>query len=369
MITGRAEIRSAVEAMRAGAADFIEKPLDLDDLRTRLDRALEHAAMRRKLDVYEAREREEGPPVAESPAFREALAIADRVAATPATGALLLGESGAGKEVLATRIHQASQRRRGPFVRVNVAAIPDTMVEAELFGSVRGAFTDSKRDRAGYFASAEGGTLLLDEIGELRVELQAKLLRVLESRRFYPVGSDREQRADVRVLAATNREPADLVARGALREDLYYRLSTVTIRVPPLRERREDLIPLAERFLALACKDLHVASRRLSAGAREAILAHPWPGNARELRNAVERAVILSDAREIEARALGLAAIPPSADEDPAPDGEVVLLRDAERTHILRVLDRCDGSRARAAELLGVSRSTLFEKLKRYGVG
>jgi DNA-binding NtrC family response regulator len=235
---------------------------------------------------------------------------------------------------------------------------------------VRGAFTDSKKDRAGHFASAEGGTLLLDELGEFKVELQAKLLRVLESRRFYPVGSDREQRTNVRVLAATNREPADLLARGLLREDLYYRLATVTIRVPPLRERHEDVLPLAEHFLAVACKELHQPPRRLSMAAVRAIGAHPWPGNARELRNAIERAVILGDGPEIDAAALGLAAPPaaPPSSSSSSSTGPATRLRDVERAHILRVLDQAGGSKARAAELLGLSRSTLFEKLKKYGI-
>jgi len=366
MITGRAELRCAVEAMQSGAADFLEKPIDLDYLRTRLERALDAAVMRRKLAAYEAKERENGVPVANSPAFQEVLSMADRVAATPMSSALLLGESGSGKEVMANRIHQVSQRRRGPFVRVNLAAISDTMVEAELFGSVRGAFTDAKRDRAGFFASAEGGTLLLDEIGEFKVELQAKLLRVLESRRFYPVGSDREQRTNVRVLAATNREPEDLIARGLLREDLYYRLATVTIRVPPLRERKEDIMPLAEHFLALACNELHQPDRRLSAAAQRAIRAYAWPGNARELRNAIERAVILSDMPEIEADSLGIGALPRGS---ASPAEEVMCLRDVEHAHIVRVLELAGGSKTRAAELLGLSRSTLFEKLKKYKLG
>lgn len=369
MMTGRAEIRSAVEAMRSGAADFIEKPLNLDDLRMRLDRAIETSAMRRKLATYEARERDHTLPISNSPSFREALAMADRVAATPASSALLLGESGAGKEVLATRIHEMSQRRKGPFVRVNMAAIPDSMVEAELFGSVRGAFTDAKRDRAGFFASAEGGTLLLDELCEFKVELQAKLLRVLESRRFYRVGSDRESRMDVRVLAATNRDPAEMIARGMLREDLYYRLSTVTIRIPPLRDRGDDVVPLAEHFLALSVKELGRPACTLSPAAIRAIRAYRWPGNARELRNAIERAVILTDGQVIDAPALGIEVLAPAVEaaeiEKVAPDG-AMSLREVERLHIIRVLEACGGSKARAAEILGLSRSTLFEKLKKY---
>ena len=237
VMTARAELRGAVEAMRRGASDYLEKPLDLDDLGARLDRAEEHARLRRKLAVYEAKERAASEAVVQSKALSEAFAVAARVAATPSSSALILGESGVGKEVIATRIHELSDRRNAPFVRVNLAAIPESMIEAELFGSVRGAFTDAKRDRAGHFATAEGGTILLDEICEFKPELQPKLLRALEERRFFPVGSDRERRMDVRVLAATNRDPQESIKAGTLRADLYYRLATVTIRVPPLRER------------------------------------------------------------------------------------------------------------------------------------
>jgi DNA-binding NtrC family response regulator len=367
MMTGQAEVRSAVEAMRAGAADYIGKPLHIDDLRMRLERALETSAMQKKLATYEARERSHSLLISHSAAFREALAMADRVAATPASSALLLGESGAGKEVLATRIHEMSARRRGPFVRVNLAAIPDSMIEAELFGSVRGAFTDSKKDRAGFFASAEGGTILLDELCEFKVELQAKLLRALESRRFYRVGSDREQRLDVRVLAATNRDPMDMIARGLLREDLYYRLATITIRVPPLRDRGEDLLPLAEHFLTLTAKELGRGPSTLTPAAARAIGAYHWPGNARELRNAIERAVIMTDGQEVDAPALGIDASPARGAAGEVPEG-AARLRDVERQHILAVLEKAGGSKARAAEILGVSRSTLFDKLKKYRI-
>lgn len=366
MMTARAEIRSAVDAMRQGAADFIEKPLDLDDLRTRLDRALDTAALRRKLAVYEAKDRDNFAPISLSPAFKKALALADRVASTPSSSALLLGESGVGKEVLASRIHTSSPRRRGPFVRVNLAAIPDSMVEAELFGSVRGAYTDAKRDRAGHFASAEGGTLLLDEIGEFKIELQAKLLRVLESKQFFPVGADRERRTNVRVLAATNRDPHDLIARGLLREDLYYRLATVEIVIPPLRDRAEDLMPLADHFLAVFSREFNRAHLKFAPETIRAIEAYPWPGNVRELRNAIERAVIMSDHGVIEVASLGLLARASSSLASMPP--EVTRLDDVERLHILKMLERAGGSRTRAAKLLGLSRSTLWEKLKRFGV-
>ncbi|HTQ41693.1 MAG TPA: sigma-54 dependent transcriptional regulator [Polyangiaceae bacterium] len=368
VMTARAELRSAVEAMRRGATDYLSKPLDLDDLAARLEHAFQGATVRRKLAVLEARKAEEGTAVARSAAMQEVFAIAARVAATPASSALLLGESGVGKEVVAARIHETSERRRGPFVRVNLAAIPESMVEAELFGSVRGAFTDSKRDRAGHFASAEGGTLLLDELCEFKPELQAKLLRALEERRVFPVGSDRERRFDVRVLAATNRTPAEMISRGMLREDLYYRLSTVVVRIPPLRDRRDDILPLAAHFLARFRAELSRPHVRLAAEAEALLEGYAWPGNVRELRNVIERAVILAATDAIGPADLDLpvdASEPP--DSAPPPQGPV-RLEDLEREHIARVLRQVGGSKTRAASLLGISRSTLWEKAKRYGI-
>jgi two-component system response regulator HydG len=371
MMTARAEIRAAVEAIRRGASDFLEKPLDLDDLATRLDRAQENVRLRRKLAVYEANDRASSSAIVKSKALEEAFAVAARVAATPTSSALILGESGVGKEVIAARIHERSDRRSGPFVRVNLAAIPESMIEAELFGSVRGAFTDSKRDRAGHFASAEGGTILLDEICEFKVELQPKLLRALEERRFFPVGSDRERRMNVRVLAATNRDPLACIANGTLRADLYYRLATVVLRVPPLRDRLDDILPLAEHF----CASFRVEFRRpkvaLTDAAREALAAYHWPGNVRELRNVIERAVMLAESNAIGEGDLGLyidSAPSLAAAIEVPPDAVGMRLEDAERAHIVRVLEAAHGSRTQAAKMLGISRSTLWEKGKRYGL-
>jgi len=369
MMTARAEVRFAVDAIRRGAADFLEKPLDLDDLATRLDRALENAALRRKLAVLEAKDRQESSAVVRSSALNEVFAIASRLAATPSSSALILGESGVGKEVLAAHIHELSDRKHAPFVRVNLAAIPESMIEAELFGSVRGAFTDSKKDRAGHFASAEGGTILLDEIAEFKVELQPKLLRALEERRFYPVGSDRERRMNVRVLAATNRDPQDAIAKGQLRADLYYRLATVVLRVPPLRERHDDIVPLAEHFCARFRAEFRRPRAKLTDAAREAILAYSWPGNVRELRNVIERATMLAASDAIGPDDLGLPIDPATARAalEGAPE-EAMTLEDVERRHIARVIELAKGSRTRAATMLGISRSTLWEKGKKFGL-
>jgi DNA-binding NtrC family response regulator len=369
IMTGRADLRGAVDAMRHGAADYLEKPLDPDDLAMRLERALREAAAHRKLALYEERERREGAAVTVSDSLRAVFEIAERVAATPSSSALILGESGVGKEVLAAFIHGASSRAQGPFVRVNLAALPESMVEAELFGSVRGAYTDSKRDRAGHFASAEGGTLLLDELCEFKPELQAKLLRVLEERRFFPVGSDRERRTNVRVLAATNRDPQAAIASGALRADLYYRLSAIVLRIPPLRERRDDILPLAEHFLRKLSAELGRHGVQFTPLACDTLLAHDWPGNVRELRNTVERGLMLCDSDVIGPELFDLPVPPPPSVAPPPADGSGTwLLSDTERVHIERALAAAGGSRARAAALLGISRTTLWKRLKEYGL-
>ena len=367
-MTARAEIQGAVAAVRRGAADYLPKPLDLDDLGARMDRALENASMRRRLSLLEEAQRQRTSAVARSPAMKEVLALAARVAATPNSAALLIGESGVGKEIVASYIHEMSERRHGPFVRVNLAAIPENMVEAELFGSVRGAFTDAKRDRAGHFASADGGTLLLDEVCEFKPELQPKLLRALEERSFFPVGSDRERRMNVRVVAATNRDPAEMISRGLLREDLYYRLSTIVIRIPPLRERRDDILPLAAHFLERFRAELRRPRASFTPAAEASLPLHAWPGNVRELRNVVERALIVAESDAIGKADLGL-PLDAAAAAGAGPDEDAALTLEAmERSHIARVIELAGGSKTRAAAMLGVSRSTLWEKAKRYGI-
>jgi DNA-binding NtrC family response regulator len=367
MMSARVEIRAAIDAMRRGASDLLEKPLDLEDLATRLDRARENAALRRKLAVYEAKDREATSAVVLSAPLREVFAVAGRLAATPSSSALILGESGVGKEILAASIHEQSERRNAPFVRVNLAAIPESMIEAELFGSVRGAFTDSKRDRAGHFASAEGGTILLDEVCEFKTELQPKLLRALEERRFFPVGSDRERRMNVRVIAATNRDPQEYIAKGLLRADLYYRLATVVLRIPPLRERRDDIVALAEHFVAKYRAEFRRPTVTLTPAAREALLAYHWPGNVRELKNVIERATMLTATGSIGPDDLDLPVVAAPVVLSASGD-EPLRLEDVERAHIAKVIKQVGGSRTRAAAVLGISRSTLWEKGKRYGL-
>lgn len=309
--------------------------------------------------------------------MQRALALAERVARSPRASALIAGETGVGKEVVAARIHSASARRDRPFVRVNVAALPAAMIEAELFGSVEGAFTDARRDRPGLLASADGGTVLLDEITELGLELQPKLLRVIEEQRFRPVGSDDERAIDVRFIATTNRVPDQAIAEGRLRPDLYYRLSAITIAVPPLRKRDEDLIPLAELFLASFAKEMGRPALSLSSDAVMALYSNEWPGNVRELRNVIERAVIVSDDDVITAEDLTATSAPERFHSTlpPPPDAFMTLeeakqdaLRQVEQRQIRIAVAATGGNKTAAANLLGISRTTLWEKLKLYGL-
>jgi len=315
--------------------------------------------------------------IAASRGMRRALALADRVARSPRASALIVGETGVGKEIIAQRIHDASVRRDAPFVRVNVAALPSTMVEAELFGSVQGAFTDSRGDRRGLLASADGGTMLLDELTELAPELQPKLLRVLEDGSYRPIGGDDERRCDVRFIAATNRDPEEAVSSGKLRADLFYRLSTVVILVPPLRKRDEDLVGLAELFLARFAEEMERPPLCLSPDAVMALYSNDWPGNVRELRNVIERAVIISDDDVITAEDLTASSAPARFHSTlPPPDDGTLSLEEAKQDALERVEQRqirialaaTGGNKTEAASLLGISRTTLWEKLKIYGI-
>lgn len=422
VMSAHADVASATEAMRKGAVDFIEKPFRVADLVSRLERALEGARSSQRIALK--------GPIAVSERLQKVFDLAERVAKAPSSSALIVGESGVGKEIVATHIHESSSRKNAPFMRVNLSAIPESMVEAELFGSAKGAFTDSKKDRPGLLASADGGTLLLDEITEFKIDLQPKLLRVLEERRYFPLGRDKERKIDLRILAATNRNPLEAIADGHLRQDLFYRLATVIIEIPPLRRRPEDILPLAEHFLSWFAAEFGRAVPRLTADARAAMQAHRWPGNVRELRNVIERAVIMADSTEIGTAQLMLAP-PPLPDirieEAPSPPEERVAsvpvasvpraevpvaevplaatvetppaaerpafvsrpstiafrpsrlplkleaakqqtLEAIEKRQIERAMELAGGNRTTAANMLGISRTTLWEKLKLYGL-
>ncbi|MBW7863885.1 MAG: sigma-54-dependent Fis family transcriptional regulator [Candidatus Hydrogenedens sp.] len=363
LVTAYPEIRDAVGAMRNGALDYLEKPIDLDELLAMVRRSLAPDSAARD----QARDLPPLPPgvVAQSAAMQAVLR--ECALAAPSEARLLVtGESGAGKEVVADIIHQWSTRAEGPLVKVNCAAIPENLLESELFGHEKGAFTGAHARRLGRFEEADGGTLLLDEIGEMSPALQAKLLRVTQDGTFNRVGSNAEQRVNVRILAATNRDLEREVAEGRFREDLYYRLNVMEIAVPPLRARRADIVPMALRFA-----EAHSSGKaRFSPGALAAMEAHDWPGNVRELRNAMERAALLARGGVILAEHLparvqqaAAAARPEPAEEAPPTGGQ---MEDIERAAILRALREHRFNRSETARALGISRRTLTYRLREY---
>src|SRR6266568_7866106 len=368
VMTAFGTIDGAVEAMRRGARDYVEKPWDNRRLLTTLRTQVE---LGRALRTSQRLEREnrtlhrEGLPelVAESPAMQPVLRLMERVAASDAN-VLVLGEHGTGKDVVARWLHAASARRDRPFVAVNLGGIPEGLFESELFGHMRGAFTDAKADRVGRFELADGGTLFLDEIANLPQAQQAKLLRVLESGEFERVGASRARRADVRVIAATNADIQAEVKSGRFREDLLFRLNTVEIRLPPLRERRQDIPLLAAHFLGRYAARYHKSlNDGFASDAMEVLLRHSWPGNVRELEHAVERAVLMSEGAGVRARDFGL-----GTGADGAGALDQMSLEEVERVLIQKALTRAGGNVSQAAESLGLSRSALYRRLKRHGL-
>jgi DNA-binding NtrC family response regulator len=368
-MTAWGSVDLVVAAMRSGACDFIEKPWDNTRLctiiRTHLERSAAARGARRfrALARLQREDRQSGEVVAESPAMREVLELAQRVARSDA-GVLITGENGTGKNLIAELIHRGSPRAAEAFVSVNMGSIPESLFESEMFGHVRGAFTDARESRSGRFELADGGTLFLDEVGNLPLAQQAKLLRVLESGRFERVGGSRTLTADVRVLTATNADLPAMIGAGRFRRDLYFRLNTVEIHIPPLRERRADIPVLAQHFLDLQCRR-QGRDTAFSDAALAALQAHGWPGNVRELAHAVERAVLLARGARIEPRDLALA---PDADTE-APGGVGLMpLADAERVLIRNALDRFRGNVQEAASALGLSRSAMYRRLEKLGM-
>lgn len=368
VLTAFASIETAVEAMRLGAADYIPKPFTPEQLRLALDKIVKARRLERRVAELESRLSDDAPATALTtvePAVQKAYEIALKAAATPAT-ILLLGESGTGKSVLARIIHENSPRKENSFVTVNCPSLSRELLESELFGHVKGAFTGAVNDTSGRVAAADGGTLFLDEIGELPLEIQAKLLRLLQEKEYERVGEAKTRRANVRVVAATNRDLEQLVREKHFREDLYYRLNVISIQVPPLRERPGDLSAIADnylRFFATQCGK-HIAG--FAASAREALARHAWPGNLRELRNVVERAVILADGTDIQLMDLPekfLRSDQPNGMAGPTV-GARVSLAELENEHILRVM-RQTATLEEAARILGIDPATLYRKRKR----
>jgi DNA-binding NtrC family response regulator len=379
MLTGHGSIDSAIEAIRVGAFDYVSKPCPLDELEVRIQRALERRALKDRASLLE---RGLTPPdlgsafIGESPAFVGVLRLLERVAQSDST-VLVTGETGTGKEIAAKLIHVRSARRARPFITVECAALQESLLQSELFGHERGAFTGAERAKPGLFEVASGGTIFLDEIGEVSQATQVTLLRVLDASTFRHVGGTQEIRVDVRVIAATNRDLAGMVRQGLFREDLYYRLSTISVHLPPLRERSADVALLARHFVDLFSARFGV-ERRLGDEAMAVLRAHAWPGNVRELQHVVEAAMVVCEGSVIRPdhlpaavragqRGSGLARETAQGSPGGAGEGGPLTLEEVERAHIERVLRAHDGHRGLAAKALGISERNLYRKLREWG--
>lgn len=368
LITAFGNVESAVEAMRAGVYHYISKPVNLGELQELITKAgerhfllSENRQLRERLEQLEVDE-----IVGISNRIKSVLSEVARVAPTDAT-VLITGESGTGKELLARSIHQLSPRNANRFVAVSCAAIPETLIESELLGHERGAFTGAEKRRLGRFELAKGGTILLDEIGELPLSIQVKLLRLLEERRFERLGGEEEIVADVRLIAATNRNLLDEVKAGRFREDLYFRINVVHLHIPPLRERREDIMPLVDHFLKLSAAKTNRPRRGITPAAKDLLIAYDWPGNVRELANVIERATVLSRTDTLDAvDFVQLRGENAAAGTSQAPLN--MPLRDLEKEHIENVLKVNEFSLQKSADILGIHRNTLRQKMKEYGI-
>jgi DNA-binding NtrC family response regulator len=367
VMTAFGAVSSAVEAMRAGAAEYLTKPLNFDELLVVLDKVLEQEALHRETRQLRQRVRDRVAPnniIGDSPPMQRVFEIVDQVAPSRAT-VLITGESGTGKELVANALHQRSPRGRGPFIKLHCAALAESLLESELFGHERGSFTGAMARKDGRFQLADGGTLFLDEIGEISPAVQVKLLRFLQEHEFERVGGTQTIRVDVRVIAATNRNLVEEVAKGRFREDLYYRLNVVALEMPPLRERRSDIPPLAKFFLDRYAKENGKQVTGFSPDALEYLTAYDWPGNVRELENAIERAVVLASGSLVETRQL-----PPNVRPRLQPAGMPAIpgstMGDIERYAILETLKSTGGSTSKAAEILGISVRTIQYRLHQY---
>jgi DNA-binding NtrC family response regulator len=371
VITAFGSMETAVQAIRAGAYDFITKPFDIDVVAIAIERAVKHGVLTREVQrlqraVDESRRFDE--LLGASPAMKEVYDLLERVAESEST-VLVSGESGTGKELVARALHRRSKRTTGPFVAINCAAMPEALLEAELFGHSKGAFTDAKSVRVGLFQQADGGTLLLDEVGDMPLGLQPKILRALEERRVRPVGATSEVPFDVRLIAATHHDLESAVDEGRFRADLFYRLNVIQVAMPPLRDRPGDVVRLAQRFVDELAERLGKPVTGMSVAVAERLSAYAWPGNVRELRNCIERAVALTRFAELTVDDLPerVRAYQPShvvVASDQASD--LVTLEEVERRYIGRVLEAVQGNKTLAAKVLGLDRATLYRKLERY---
>src|SRR6266550_1902467 len=367
VITGHSSVDTAVEAIKGGAFDYVTKPINPDEIVLLVKRAIETLQKDKELDNLRRRLDQKfglDQIVGESKQMKDVFAKIQRAAPVDST-VLILGESGTGKELVAQALHHNSLRKKGPFVAVNCAAVPATLVESELFGHVRGAFTGATDRRIGRFEQADGGTLFIDEIGDFEIGLQAKLLRVLETFQVTPVGGHEDRKVNVRVLAATSRNIIQMVKDGSFREDLYYRLNVITITLPPLRDRSDDIPILCEHFLKEICDNKHTARKRISPEVMRRFSAYRWPGNVRELRNTLESMMVLADGEVLTERDLPdeiTAGTTDGTSRRDIPTG--ITMEELEKLAITKALDQCEGNRTHAANRLGISVRTLQRKLR-----
>ncbi len=368
VLTGYDDVSMAVEAGRRGAYNFVTKPFEnaklLTDVKCALDRkeqVEENSSLRRALETMSGT----ASPVFQSPAMRDVVRTVERIAASDVT-VLITGESGTGKEVIADLVHTFSPRSKGRIIKINCAALPRELIESELFGSVKGAFTGAHTDREGLFRQAEGGTLFLDEISEMPVDTQSKLLRVLQDQEVRPVGGKTAYKTNCRIVAATNRRPEEAIKDGKLREDLFYRISAISVYLPPLRERREDIMPLANVFLKRFASQANRGIKGFSAAAIERLTGFDWPGNIRQLQNEVQRAVLLCEGDAVEAADLSITKVKASGED--SPDTNFTLMEGVERNAIVQMLRETGGNKLETAKRLGIGRQTLYNKIKAYGI-
>jgi len=367
VITGHGTIKTAVEAMKVGAYDFLTKPCSLREVEVVVEKALESRGLKRENLLYKKEKSvsfDYGGFIFASPSMREVVEKVQKIACSDCP-VLITGESGVGKEVIANLIHRNSDRADRPMVSLNVASIPKELMEAELFGHEKGAFTGADRGKEGFFELADGSTLFLDEIGEMEPSLQAKLLRAIETRRFYRIGGRREIESNVRVITATNRDLSKLVREGKFREDLYYRLNVVEIHIPPLRERREDIMPLANHFLEVFNRKYSKSIKGFTQRAHKSLMSYPWNGNVRELKNLIERAVLFCDSTQIDSEDISCLF---NHEEHIKEERAVKTMREVEREYILEVLKQVNFNKKKASEILGIPLRTLYRKLENLGI-
>ena len=369
VMTGNATFDAAVEATKRGAYHFLNKPLDMQGLLVTVERALEHkqqseesSNLRRALTAMSGG----APPIFQSSVMQAVVRTVERVAPSDVP-ILITGESGTGKEIVADLIHALSPRSKGKIIKINCAAIPRELIESELFGSVKGAFTGAHADREGYFRQADGGTLLFDEISEMPVDTQSKLLRVLQDQEVRPVGGKVSYKTNCRLVAATNRKPDEAIKDGKLREDLFYRISAISVHLPPLRERREDIIPLSNAFLKRFAAQANRIIHGFTTEAVERLTAFDWPGNVRQLQNEIQRTVLLCEGDEIDAADLSITSAK-TAEAGESQDTNFTLLEGVERNAIIQMLKETGGNKLETAKRLGIGRQTLYNKIKAYGI-